>query len=104
MAAVTVAQTVAALVKVSGDAQAGTVGSALPSPLVVLANDANGNPVSTPITFDYPFEPASTGIVTGSLDDPEAVPPKDHTRTSRRVSWIRLADGLPEFREGRDAG
>jgi len=43
---VTVAQTVSALVKVSGDAQAATVGSALPTALVVRANDANAHPVA----------------------------------------------------------
>jgi hypothetical protein len=43
---VTVAQTVSALVKVSGDAQSATVGSALPTALVVRTNDANGNPVA----------------------------------------------------------
>ncbi|HEU5262395.1 MAG TPA: Ig-like domain-containing protein [Gemmatimonadales bacterium] len=44
-ATVTVAQLTAQLVKVSGDAQTDTVGQQLPNPLVVQANDANGNPV-----------------------------------------------------------
>jgi hypothetical protein len=43
---VTVAQTVSALVKISGDAQSAAVGSALPTALVVRANDANANPVA----------------------------------------------------------
>jgi hypothetical protein len=43
--AVTVAQTVTALVKISGDGQTAAVGSALPTTLVVRANDANSNPV-----------------------------------------------------------
>jgi hypothetical protein len=25
------------------------------------------------------------------------LPPADHTWTSARISWIHLADGLPEF-------
>ena len=38
------------------------------------------------------------------LDDPNAVPPKDHTRTSSKLSWVKLADGLPEYRERRLSG
>lgn len=40
---VRVSQTPAAVVKVSGDQQTGTVGQALAQPLVVRVNDANGN-------------------------------------------------------------
>ena len=42
-------------------------------------------------------------VTTCSLDDPNRLPPKDHTRISSRLAWIAPADGLPEFREGRDA-
>jgi hypothetical protein len=45
-ASVTVAQTVSALVKVSGDGQTALVGTALPTPLVARANDSRGNPVA----------------------------------------------------------
>jgi len=40
-------------------------------------------------------------ITTCSLDDPGALPPHDHTRTSSKLPWIHLADGLPEFLEAR---
>jgi hypothetical protein len=43
-------------------------------------------------------------LTTSSLDDPNSVPPVDHTRTSSRLQWVRLADGLPQFRESREAG
>lgn len=45
-AQVTVAQMATQLTKISGDEQIGTAGQVLPSPLVVQANDALGNPVS----------------------------------------------------------
>lgn len=49
---VTVVQTASELVKISGDEQIGTAGQTLPSPLVVQANDALGNPVSgAPLVF-----------------------------------------------------
>ena len=40
-------------------------------------------------------------VTTCSLDEPERVPPKDHTHTSSQVSWVKLADGLPRFPESR---
>lgn len=56
----------------------------------------------TPLTFRSADAPGEIDITTASLDDPEAVPPADHTRTSARLGWLRLADGLPEWPEGRD--
>lgn len=58
----------------------------------------------TPLTFQGTETPGEIDITTASLDDPNAVPPKDHTRTSSRLSWVRLADGLPEHREARISG
>jgi hypothetical protein len=58
----------------------------------------------TQLTFASERYPHEIDVTTCSLDDPEAVPPRDHTRTSSRLSWIRLADGLPEFREARSEG
>jgi hypothetical protein len=55
----------------------------------------------TQLTFESERYPDEIDVTTCSLDDPETVPPRDHTRTSSRLSWIRLADGLPEFREAR---
>lgn len=43
-------------------------------------------------------------ITTCSLEDPEAVPPRDHTRTSSMLRWVKLSDGLPCYEESRHEG
>ena len=55
----------------------------------------------TQLTFEHRDFPRWIDVTTGSLDDPEALPPKDHTHTRSRLAWVRLADELPEFRESR---
>jgi hypothetical protein len=55
----------------------------------------------TPLTFRSTRFPGEIDVTTCSLDDPEAVPPQDHTRTSSRLGWLKLADGLPAFPEAR---
>ena len=55
----------------------------------------------TQLTFHSTSSPDEIDITTCSLDDPEQVPPKDHTRTSARLSWVHLADGLPSYPEAR---
>lgn len=40
-------------------------------------------------------------ISLGSLEDPTRVVPRDNTQTSSRLPWVKLADGLPDFPEGR---
>jgi hypothetical protein len=56
----------------------------------------------TQLTFQSSRAPGQLDVTTCSLDDPERVPPRDHTRTSSQLSWIELADGLPWFPEARD--
>jgi len=56
----------------------------------------------THLTFEHRDFPDEVDITTGSLDDPEAVPPVDHTRTSSRLGWVRLCDELPAFAEARE--
>jgi len=52
------------------------------------------------VTFE--FEDADEiDVTTCTLDEPERLPPEDHTWTRSRLPWIRLADGLPEHREVR---
>jgi len=41
---------------------------------------------------------------TCSLDDPELLPPQDHTRTSSKLGWVKLTDDLPKYREARYQG
>ncbi|TDG34087.1 GFA family protein [Paracraurococcus ruber] len=53
----------------------------------------------TTLTFEDKSHPQEIDITTASLDDPEAMPPQDHTRAADRLSWVKLADGLPEYPE-----
>jgi hypothetical protein len=57
----------------------------------------------TQITFDLDGA-AEIDLTTASLDEPNRLPPVDHTCTSSRLAWVKLADGLPEFRESREEG
>jgi hypothetical protein len=43
-------------------------------------------------------------VTTCSLDQPGDVPPLDHIHTASRLEWVKLADGLPQFRESRQQG
>ena len=56
----------------------------------------------TQLTFEDEDFPDEIDVTTCSLDDPELLPPRDHTRTSSKLGWIRLADQLPEHQEGRE--
>jgi hypothetical protein len=55
----------------------------------------------TPLTFRSSRSPAEVDVTTCSLDNPDLLPPKDHTRTSSRLSWVRFGDQLPSFPEAR---
>ena len=55
----------------------------------------------TQLTFEHDDLPDQIDVTTCSLDDPERLPPEDHTHTSSKLPWIKLADGLPEHRESR---
>ncbi|MGJ9419952.1 GFA family protein [Massilia sp. CMS3.1] len=52
---------------------------------------------STTLTFQDDHYPGEIDIATASLDDPEAVPPRDHTFLRERLSWMRTDDGLPAY-------
>lgn len=56
----------------------------------------------TQLTFQHDDFLDEIDVTTCSLDEPERVPPLDHTFTRSRLSWLKLADGLPEYREGRN--
>jgi hypothetical protein len=43
----------------------------------------------------------SIDVTLGSMDDPEALTPEDHTWTESRLSWISLGDQLPAHRRER---
>jgi hypothetical protein len=47
--------------------------------------------------------PGSIDITLGSLDEPAALSPEDHTWTESQLAWIKLADGLPRYPRNRTA-
>ncbi len=53
----------------------------------------------TPLTFESARFPDETDVTIGSLDDPEQVPPRDHTRAATKLTWVKLSDGLPVYPE-----
>jgi nitrite reductase/ring-hydroxylating ferredoxin subunit len=55
---------------------------------------------ATPL-FSEPLDrPSLIGVALASLDDPDALPPQMHVWTSRKVAWLKLDDGLPQYPEG----
>jgi hypothetical protein len=55
----------------------------------------------TALTFRSTNTPGEIDVTVCSLDDPASVQPRDHTWVSRRLPWVKLADGLPAFPEAR---
>jgi hypothetical protein len=51
----------------------------------------------TQLTFEHRDFPDEIDVTTASLEDPSSVPPRDHTHTSSRLSWVKLADDLPLY-------
>ena len=51
----------------------------------------------TQLTFVDDASPGETDITIGSLDEPDGVAPHDHTFTSGKLAWLKLADGLPRI-------
>jgi hypothetical protein len=51
----------------------------------------------TPLTYQRDDAPGSIDITLGSMDDPQALQPEDHTWTESRLSWISLNDQLPQY-------
>jgi hypothetical protein len=56
------------------------------------------------ITFELDGAADEIDVTTSSLDEPQRVPPADHTYTASRLEWVKLADGLPQYRESRSKG
>ena len=46
-------------------------------------------------SLTYEAAPDELDVTTCSLDDPAAVPPRDHTHVAARLPWDALCDGLP---------
>ena len=58
----------------------------------------------TQLTFEHDDASNEIDVTTCSLDAPDQLPPKDHTRTSSKLAWVKLADGLPQYHEARSNG
>jgi hypothetical protein len=58
----------------------------------------------TPLTFRSERSPEELDVTTCSLDDPNALPPEDHTQVASKLSWVRLCDDLPAFAGRRMGG
>ncbi len=52
-------------------------------------------------SLTYEAVPGEVDVTTCSLDNPAAVPPRDHTRTAARLPWDIIGDGLPNYPQGR---
>lgn len=57
----------------------------------------------TQLTFETTEFPTEIDVTTGSLDNPDAVPPKDQTWTRSKLSWVVLDDRLPTHEENAPA-
>jgi hypothetical protein len=55
----------------------------------------------TQLTFQGDDWPDEIDVTTSSLDDPEAVPPREHIHTSSKLRWVVLCDALAEYPEAR---
>jgi hypothetical protein len=51
----------------------------------------------TPLTYFTQEKPSSIDIMTCSLDNPEAFPPRRHVWMSHKLSWDVPGDGLPKY-------
>jgi hypothetical protein len=58
----------------------------------------------TQLTFEHEDFADEIDVTTCSLDNPEALPPTDHTWTRSKLNWIELADVLPQYAKRRDEG
>ena len=57
----------------------------------------------TPLTYAADDAPDELDVTIGSLDEPELMPPADHTWVSAKLPWLKLCDGLPAYSEARTA-
>jgi hypothetical protein len=58
----------------------------------------------TQLTFEHEDFPNEIDVTTCSLDDPNVLPPKDHTWTSSKLRWVKLSDDLPAYQQSRQEG
>ena len=55
----------------------------------------------TPLTFCSDRLPDEIDVTIASLDEPDRVPPEDHTWVSSKLAWVEISDRLPQFEKAR---
>jgi hypothetical protein len=55
----------------------------------------------TQLTFEDDHWPDEIDVTIASLDDPQAVAPRDQTWVSSKLAWVGLDDSLPAFPQAR---
>jgi len=51
----------------------------------------------TPLTYAHADFASSIDVTVGSLDEPEAFEPADHTWVSHKLDWVKITDTLPAY-------
>ena len=52
----------------------------------------------TSLLYESDAQPGEIDVTLSSLDDPNALPPKDHTETASKLGWDLICDGLPAYK------
>ena len=55
----------------------------------------------TALTFQLVAQAGWIDVTIGSLDDPQALPARDHIWTASQLDWLRVEDDLPHYRENK---
>jgi len=56
----------------------------------------------TQLTFSFDEWPDFVDVTIRSSNDPNLVPPKDHTRISAQLPWLVVQDNVPRHLEARE--
>ena len=51
----------------------------------------------TSLLYESDAQPGEVDITLASLDQPNVVPPKDHTMAAGKLGWDLICDGLPSY-------
>ena len=54
----------------------------------------------TPVFSEPKDAPARLGVALATLDDPGALAPEIHIWVDRKLAWVRIDDGLPQYPKG----
>ena len=56
----------------------------------------------TQLTYRRADDPMTVDVTACSLDDPDDVKPDDHVWCDRMLPWVKISDGLPRYKRGRN--